>query len=376
MSFDAIVVGLGGVGSAALYHLAAQGHRVLGLDTHPRGHFFGSSHGETRVIRLAYFEHPDYVPLLRQAYLGWAQLEAKTQQTLYLRTGALQVGPPGGEVVPGILASAQKYGLSVTQMDSKQVSTQFPGFVIPEGAEAVFEAEAGILRVEACVLAHLQAAEALGAKIITGAECLGYGPDGSGVWVQTTQGRYQAGALALAAGAWSGQLLARQNLPLVLVKKTQFWYPSTPNYWAPQAPVFLYELPEGIFYGIPALSGQGVKVAQHSDGQTIAQPVPPDAPVPPEEISAVDTFARKYLPYLPRPAQSSAGCMYTLTPDRHFIADLHPELSHGAYVAGLSGHGFKFAPVLGQVLADLTVRGQTALPVDFMSARRFQRPGL
>ena len=392
-SWDCVVLGLGGVGSAALFHLARRGAKVLGLEQHHLVHDLGSSHGQTRVIRLAYYEHPDYVPLLRRSYALWAELEAEAGRQLYVPCGVLQVGPTDGEVVPGVLASAAAHGLAVERLDRAAVASRFSGYAMPDGYAAVFEAEAGLLLVEDCVRAHLERARAMGAEVRAEERVFGLRREGEGVVLESSGGPIRAGAVVVAAGAGSAALLADLRLPLELKRKTQFWFAHTgPSYAAARgAPAFLYELPEGVFYGLPYLDDRGVKVAQHSGGETIARPLdpaerpasvgsgfrpPPTLPpswrsTGPEELHAVEVFRRAWLPELAGPLRESSPCMYTMTPDAHFIVDRHPEIPSLAFAAGLSGHGFKLTPALGEALAELALGSGTRLPVDFLSAGRF-----
>ena len=355
--WDAIVVGAGGVGSAALAHLARRGLRVLGIEQHDRGHALGSSHGESRAIRLAYFEHPAYVPLLRRAYALWSELEAATGQRLYTASGVLQIGPPDGEVLQGVRRSAQTHGLSVEPLSAGAVEERFPGFRVPAGMAGLLEAEAGHLAVEACVRAHLDQAEAHGATCWHGAPVRGWRVEPDGVWVRTPRGEATARRLVLATGAWA-------DLPgLTVRRKTQHWLtPAAPGACA-GAPVYLYELPEGIFYGFPPLGG-AMKAAEHTGGEVVADPSAVDRMVRGADRAPVQGFLRRWLPGVDAGAiQRETVCMYTMTPDGHFAVGPHPRHPAVVVAAGLSGHGFKFAPVLGEALADLVERGQTDHPI-------------
>jgi sarcosine oxidase len=365
---DVIVLGTGGVGSAALHHLALGGHGVLGLDRFPPAHDRGSSHGGTRVIRLAYFEHPDYVPLLQRSYQLWEELQAQRGEVLYRQVGLIEVGPPDGEVVPGVLSAAALHGLDVESVDRATVAERFPGFAVPEGHAAVFERRAGFLRVEACVLAHLAAARGAGAKVRTGVTVHGWRPDGSGVAVDTSDGTLRADRLVVTAGPWSGRLLDGSGLDLAVVRKPMFWYPVTGPVYTVEAgcPVYLFETGSGIFYGFPALDGT-VKVAEHTGGEPVIDPLTVDRSEHPADRAAVSAFLAAHLPGVDRSAPARhAVCMYTSTPDDHFVVDLHPEWPQVSFAAGLSGHGFKMTPVLGEALAGLATTGTTPLPIGFL----------
>lgn len=372
-TYDVIVLGTGGVGSAACYHLAKRGARVLGLDQFPGGHDRGSSHGETRVIRQAYFEHADYVPLLLRAYELWRELERETSADLLHQVGLLQVGPPEGIVVHGVLEAARLHGLKVDSLSGEEVTRRFPGFRAAAGAVGVFEPAAGYLKVERCVLTHLAAAKTYGAEFQFGVTASGFEKDGSGVRVMTDQGDFLAGKLVVTAGPWAPQLLADISVPLVVRRKHLYWFPtSEPSYHeAGGCPTYLYEAPEGVFYGFPQIDEQGVKVAEHSGGQVIDNPKYDPRPFDEHDLARVAAFTAEFMPGVGRPMQKRAVCFYTMTPDEHFLIDRHPQNEKVFFTAGLSGHGFKFTSVLGEVMADLALAGRTTLPVEFLGLGRF-----
>ena len=371
--YDAVVLGLGGVGSAAAYHLARGGARVLGLDQHPLVHALGSSHGHSRVIRKAYFEHPDYVPLLARAYALWGALEREVGVRLYYETGVLQVGPEDGEVVPGVLRSAAEHGLEVDAWSAEEAARRFPGFAFPEGHRVLLEREAGVLRVEAAVRAHLDAAVAAGAELVAPAEVSALDVDADGVRVALTGGEVRARHLVVCTGAFDAALrMVGLTLPIRPIGKTMFWYPPGPaHHLDAGCPAFLFEGAHGVFYGLPAFEGQGLKVAQHSGGEPLDAPDAARRPVPAEERAAVQAFLRRSLPGAGAQELGAARCMYAMTPDGHFIVDRHPRHPHVQVAVGLSGHGFKLTPALGQALADRVLRGETPLRVGFLGLQRF-----
>jgi sarcosine oxidase len=369
--YDCIVIGTGGVGSAALYYLAQRGTLVLGLDRFQPGHDRGSSHGDTRVIRMAYFEHPHYVPLLRRAYELWNQLSVTCQQQLYHEVGLLEVGDPNGEVVPGVLKSAQEHNLKIDTFTAREVTHRYPGFTMPESMMAVFEQQAGYLTVEACVLAYANEAKKLGAELHNDETVVNWKAHGNGVTVTTTHGTYEAARLIITPGAWASDLLVDIGIPFTVRRKSLFWYEAPPVYQSAQGcPVFLYETPAGIFYGYPQVDTWGLKVAEHTGGQAVSDPLTVDRNINDHDREAVETFLSQYLPGVSRTLRKHVVCLYTMSPDSHFIVDHHPLYSQVAFVAGLSGHGFKFASVLGKILADLTLDGQTSLPIDFLRCKR------
>ena len=369
--FDTIVVGAGGVGSAAMASLARRGIRVLGIDRFCPPHARGSSHGETRVIRQAYFEHPDYVPLLRHTYDLWRELESRQSASLFQQCGLIEVGPHYGEVVPGVLKAASEHQLPVERLSAADVSLRWPALTIPDGLEVVYEPTAGYLHVEQCVAAMLADAKQHGAELATECEVLGWDASDHEVEVRTTEGVYKAVSMVVAAGAWSGQLLAALGIPLTLLRKSLFWFESPGAADAPALPVFLFELDYGVPYGFPSLDDKRLKVAVHSGGTPIADPSLLGESADANEQQIVDRFLLQCLPELAGPPVDTATCLYTMTPDGHFVVDRHPQHTNVVIAAGFSGHGFKFAPVLGEALADLATAGSTPLPIEFLSLARF-----
>lgn len=371
-TFDAVVVGLGGVGAAALYELARRGRRVLGIDRFLPGHDRGSSHGQTRIIRQAYFEHPDYVPLVLAAYDRWKALEQQTGQSLYRQTGLLQVGPADGQVIRGVLESARRHQLPVEILPPEQIARQWPGFVVLPSLVGVVEQRAGFLRVEHCVQAQVNQAIAHGAALCVGQAVTRWQRRGGDLVVETDREKFRAGRLILAAGPWAGQLLRDLHLPLQVRRKPVFWFPPQSEVYRVEqgCPAFLYELPEGIFYGLPQHDLSGVKLAEHSGGAVVDDPTEVDRRQHPDDLQRIDRFRATCLPQLGRQPGRHSVCMYTMTPDEHFVVDRHPDDPHIAFAVGLSGHGFKFTCVLGEALADLALEGKTPLPIDFLGLSR------
>ncbi len=371
-NYDVIVVGTGGVGSGALFHLASRGVRVLGIDRFPGGHDRGSSHGQTRIIRQAYFEHPDYVPLLLRAYQLWRELEQLENTQLYFETGLLEIGPSDGVVVPGVLNSAALHGLDIERVGSSEAARRFPGFVVPDHFEAVFERRAGFLLVEQCVLAHLSAAQRAGAELAIGQEVVEWRANGSGVTVRTRDAQYHAARLVVTAGAWARDLLQDLGIPLRVVLKHLHWYASADACYEQSrgCPAFFYEVPDGFFYGFPQIDALGVKVAEHTGGAVVADPLSPNRDVDPTDRRRVEQFLSAHLPRVTMNPTHHATCLYTMSPDEHFIVDQHPHDPRIIFAAGLSGHGFKFTGVLGEILADLALNNRTDHPIGFLSCRR------
>ncbi len=377
MHYDAIVLGVGGVGSAALFHLAKRGARVLGLERFEVAHDRGSSHGQTRLIRQAYFEHPDYVPLVKRAFELWRELEQVCGQTLYDEVGLLEVGAPDGEVVRGVRASAREYDLPIENLSAAETRKRFPQFHVDDACEAVFETRAGYLLVEKCVQAHADAAVRHGAEIRTGETVASWRADGSGVVVETDRGHYAADRLVVAAGAWSSALLADLNIALEVRRKPIYWYATSGDGYRREngSPGFYFDLPRGGFYGFPQLDDAGIKVAEHTGGEVVVDPLLVNRELLADQQHVAE-FVAEYLPQATTRCTAHAVCMYTMTADGHFIVDRHPAHDQIAFAAGLSGHGFKFVGVLGEALSELALDGRTDLPVGFLAAdREGLRPG-
>lgn len=374
-TFDVIVLGCGAAGGGALWHLARRGLSVVGIERFAPPHDRGSSHGRTRMIRQAYFEHPDYVPLVLRAYEQWAELEAAARRTLFRETGLLEIGPPTGHVVPGVLAAARQHNLAVDELSPDDVARRFPGFAVPEGMNGVYERRAGFLRVEDSVRTQLEQAVRAGATLKTDEAAVRWRIEGANVVVETDRGRYEAARLVIAAGAWAGRLLADLGVPLVVRRKPQYWFaPRGEAYGADSgSPAFLYETPDGVFYGFPVVGPEGMKCAEHSGGAVVDDPLQLRRDVDPADLARVERFIAACLPQLTTTLNDHAPCMYTMSPDENFVLDVHPRHPQVSLVAGLSGHGFKFAPVLGEALADLATTGQSSLPIGFLGLRRFMR---
>jgi sarcosine oxidase len=371
--FDVIVVGAaGGAGSAAAYHLARRGARVLGLDRFPPGHDRGSSHGETRVIRLAYFEHPDYVPLLKRAFALWRELGERSGRPLLHEIGVVEIGPPDGEVVRGVVESARLHDLDIAVLTPRETMERFPGLHVPEGLAAAYEREAGYLEVEACVVEHARLASEAGAELRIGEEMVSWERAGDGVRVRTNRGAYDAGRLVLAPGAWAPAALADLSVRFETVAKILYWYeaPLASHSARGGCPVFLYELPQGVFYGIPRVSDRGMKVAEHTGGRVVADPLVDDRRPDEAEEARVGAFVARHLPGAGPRVLGRVTCFYPMSPDAHFLVGLHPRHAGVSFAAGLSGHGFKFTSVLGEILADLAIDGTTRAPIGFLTAER------
>jgi sarcosine oxidase len=334
--YDVIVIGLGAMGSASAYALAARGLRVLGLDAHHPPHRHGSHHGESRIIRKAYYEHPAYVPLLERAFAAWRELEERAREPLFLRTGGLMIGAPTGELVPGVLASARAHRLPHEVLSADALARRYPQFRADRSMIAVWEGDAGILYPEACIRAFLEGARAAGAELRYGEAVQEWtcGPDG--VRVDTTSGRYAGATLVLAAGSGMGELVAELRAHLRVER--QVFAHFAPAARLDRLPIFCLEEPDGAFYyGFPDL-GSGCKVARHH-GEA--------------DVTELRAFLERRLPQANGELKASEECLYTNTQDFHFLIDRHPRHPEVILASVCSGHGFKFASVMGEIIAGL-----------------------
>lgn len=370
--YDVIVLGVGGFGSAACYHLARRGVRVLGLEQFPWLHDRGSSHGETRIIRLAYFEHPDYVPLLRRAYELWGELEASAKTALFRKTRLMISGLPDGEAIPGALRAAREHGLDIECLTAAEARQQFPDFCLPDEHQVVLEPDAGLLHVEACVQAHIREAVRAGAEIQGNTPVQGWGRDGALLYVDTSHGRYAASRLVIAAGAWTNRVIADAGLPLTVIRKFVGWYEVEPGAYDVErgTPTFYIEQPDGAFYGFPSMDQRTIKFAEHTGNDVVDDPTTVDRNLRPQDVSRLNDFRKTILPRTRPILDRHSVCLYTLTPDRHFVVDHHPQDRDVVIAAGFSGHGFKFTSVIGEALADLASNGRTDAPIEFLRSNR------
>lgn len=351
--FDVIVLGLGGMGSAALYHLARRGARVCGIEQFGRGHALGSSHGRTRLIRRAYFEHPGYVPLVDASWRWWQALEVETGETLLRRTGLLLAGAADSTIIRGTLVAAKLHNLDIAVHAPDDAAQRWPGFAFNEDAVVLFEAEAGVLFVEACVLAHLQAAEWRGATAWFDTPVVNWQATASEVRVDTPHATLTADRLIICGGPWTSRLLGSVAPALHVLRKTVFWYPECSEIMRSDegCPAFGFDTPAGFCYGFPRFDASGVKIANHSGGDMVADPNALDRTVKAAESEAIDAFRLRHVPGVRGGVGERGVCMYTMSADGHFVVDVHPQHPRVIAACGFSGHGFKFAPVIGETLA-------------------------
>lgn len=382
-TWDLIIVGAGAVGSAALRAASEVGARVLCIEQFTPANARASSHGHSRIFRHAYFEHPDYVPLLRHSTARLESLEAEAGIALLRRCGMLVAGRTDSVIVRGSIASARRWGLAVADLDAAALRARFPWFAFGEDACGALEANAGVVRPEATVHASVAVARTRGAELRQALRVRAVVEDAAGVQVQTDGGRERAAAAIVASGAWTSQLLPELAPLLTVTRQVQAWM-APPAVDTTGMPCWLYDRGPGVpaIYGLPAdpqaeASADGVpaparcpKVALHGTPER----VDPDAgarPVDADDLRRIREACRSVAPSLDGTPVAAATCLYTLSPDGQFIVGTRRDSRRVHFAAGLSGHGFKLAPALGDALVDLALRGRTALPVGFLAPTRF-----
>ncbi len=378
--FDTIIVGGGSMGAAAAYHLAQRGAKVLVLEQFDFIHDNGAHGGQSRIIRKAYFEHPDYVPLLLRAYQNWADLEQKTAEKVYHETGIVYFGAKGDELLENTKASAELYNLKLDILEMDFAKKQYPIFSeIPNDWQCLFEPEAGFLLVEKCIRLMLQEAIKMGTVAKAREKVVSWEAMEKGVQVSTEKGIYTADKIVFTAGAWTNQLLSALKIPLKVTRQILGWV--RPDDWEAfklgNFPCwFVSDVEQGLYYGMPivekeSVSGAlGLKLGAHHHGAVVN----PDQVN--RNISAADEadfryVLEKYIPSANGDTLAVKTCLYANSPDEHFIIDFLPDNQRVVFACGFSGHGFKFASVIGEILADMAMYGKTDLPVDFLSLRRF-----
>ena len=374
-AYDAVVLGLGGMGSAALAHLAARGKRVLGIERFERAHERGSSAGRSRIIRMAYYEDPAYVPLLRRAYELWRELERQSGMTLLDLYGVLMVGGFESSVLRGARLSERMHDIALEELDRADILRRYPTLLVGSSECGILEPQAGAVFPEAAIAAHLRVARGHGATIRYETRAVAYEPRAAGIRVGLDDGStVDAERLVICAGPWLSELAAELNLPLRVQRNVQLWFhPATADYGRQRFPAFFVDRPEwpAPLYGCPD-GGDGVKAAFHAYGETTV-PDDLDRTVRPDDVACVEEALDAWMPGAAGEYAAGKACMYTLTPDEHFIIDAHPGDARVVIAGGFSGHGYKFCPVVGEIIADLVSDGTTPHPVDFLRIGRLGR---
>ncbi|HLL40494.1 MAG TPA: N-methyl-L-tryptophan oxidase [Rubrobacteraceae bacterium] len=359
--YDAIVVGVGGMGSATSYYLARRGKRVLGLERFGIPHSMGSSHGHTRIIRLAYYEHPSYVLLLQRAYELWREIQRTAGERLLHITSSIDAGPEDSWVFKGSWESCRLHDLPHEVLTGAELHRRYPGYHLPADHLALVQPEGGFLTPEKCIVSYVMAAQALGAEIHGHEQVLEWQPLEGGVRVRTDRGVYEADKLVITAGAWDGELLDVLEGLAVPERQVLAWLqPTRPEYFRPNAfPVFNLLVDEGRFYGFPLHGVPGFKFGKYHHLEEKVDPETVDREAHDYDERLLRDFAERYFPDGCGPTMDLQTCMFTNTPDNHFIIDVHPEYDQVSFASPCSGHGYKFASVIGEIMADLADTGIT-----------------
>ncbi|MQG91081.1 MAG: N-methyl-L-tryptophan oxidase [SAR202 cluster bacterium] len=371
--FDCIVIGVGGMGSSTLYNLAKRGRRVLGLEQFDIPHAEGSSHGVNRIIRLAYYEHPSYVPLLRRAYELWSEIESVTGEQLLYKTGSIDTAPSGHEVFEGSLESCLLHDIPHRVLNHAQINEEFPGYQLPPGHMGLLQGDGGFVLSERSIVAYANAAMSTGAEIHAREVVSGWEPDQDGVRVFTDRGEYTAERLVITAGAWTSGMVPILDDLAVPERQVLAWLqPIDGSLYTPEVfPVFNAYFDEGRYYGFPVYGIPGFKVGRYHHLEEVIDPDFAIKTVNSEDEAVLRSAVERYFPKANGTTMTLKTCMFTNTPDEHFIVDLLPANSQVAVAAGFSGHGFKFASVIGEILADLAINGETEHNIDLLKIDRF-----
>ncbi len=375
LEYDVAIIGLGAMGSATVYNLAKRGLRVAGFEQFLPAHDRGSSHGGTRIIRQAYFEHPDYVPLVLQAYKLWNELERESERKLLLKTGGILIGPPESLLITGALGSAKKNDLKYRLLTNAELREEYPMFQISPTDIALFEQEAGVLFPEECVRAYLERAQELGATLHFNSKVEEWNATDGRVEIKVNGRKIYAKKLIFTAGAWTSKLFHSDfDLPLVVERIVNYYFEPSSNtgaFTSEHLPVFIWDYPGKPFYGIPNVHGDGVKVGFHHSN-IMTDPDHVNRKVSNTEIEEIKERLAQAIPSLNGTLLKAKICMYTTTPDEHFVIGLHPNHENIIIASPCSGHGFKFASVIGEILSDLAIQRKTRHSIELFSPIRFK----
>lgn len=373
--YDAIVIGVGAMGSATVYELTKRGKRVLGLEQFDIPNDQGSSHGVNRIIRLAYYEHPSYVPLLRRSYERWHELESVAGEKLLYKTGSIDTDAENGEVFAGSLESCEVHDIPHEVLTAKEANSRFPGYQLPDGHFSLFQADGGFLLSERCIVAYANAAMSLGADIHAREKVTGWEFTASGdVEVTTDRGKYGAESLVVTAGAWSEKIVPGLTKLAVAERQVLAWLqPEQPEIFSPERfPVFNAMFEEGRYYGFPVFGIPGFKIGRyhHLDEQTDADEVSRE--ITEQDETVLRSAVERYFPSANGAVMTMKSCMFTNSPDEHFIIGVVPDSPQVSFAAGFSGHGFKFASVIGEIMTDLATDQHTRHDISMFDPERFQ----
>jgi sarcosine oxidase len=367
------VVGLGATGSAALCRLARRGVHAIGFEQFETGHDLGSSHGPTRIFRLAHFENASYVPLLRRAYALWRELESIAQRPFVDRTGIVEIGPAGGDLIKGTLAAAQRHNLPHEVMDAKALMRRYPTYTLAEDFAAVLQPDGGIIAARSAIETNIRIATEAGARVRSGEKVLSIEPKGKGVRLRTEHDEIEVDGAIIAAGPWMGSLLPELKLPLRVTRQVVGWFePHDPApFAADRFPVFLLESRFGIHYGFPNDGRMGIKVSKHHHRDETVTPDLCNRNVTAEDVALIRAPLAQFIPGANGRLLNAQTCLYTMTPDDTFIVDRMAGFPHIVIASPCCGHGFKFSPVIGEIVADLAVLGTTEHDISQFRLDRF-----
>ena len=371
--FDCIVIGVGGMGSSAVHNLAKRGQKVLGLEKFDIPHSEGSSHGVNRIIRLAYYENPSYVPLLRRAYEMWSEIETIAGEQLLYKIGSIDTAPSGHEVFEGSLESCLLHDIPHEVLNYNQINDRFPGYEMPQGQMGLYQADGGFVLSERSIVAYVNAAVAEGAEIHARESVIKWEPEGSGVRIFTDRAEYTADRLVITAGAWAAGMVPSLVEVAVPERQVLAWLqPTEPSLFAPENfPVFNAYFEEGRYYGFPVFGIPGFKIGRYHHLKEVTDPDHMEREVTQEDEDILRAAASRYFPKANGTLMTLKTCMFTNTPDDHFIIDKMPGMPQVTVAAGFSGHGFKFASVVGEIVGDLVIAGETTHDIDLLKIDRF-----
>ncbi|MCH7606346.1 MAG: N-methyl-L-tryptophan oxidase [Chloroflexi bacterium] len=362
------------MGSATLYHLARRGIRALGIERYGIPNEMGSSLGISKMIRLTYHEHPSYVPLVRRAYELWHQLENSQGERLLVTTGSLRGGTEDSSMFQGSREACEIHNIPCELLSGPEVNRRYPGYQLPEDVVAVYQPDGGFLLSERCIIAHVDGAIELGAEVHGRERVLAWEATGEGARVETDRADYTCRNLVFCAGAWTAAMVPELSDWAIPERQVLAWFlPSQPELFRPDRfPVFGLELDEGRFYGFPSYGVPGFKVGRYHH---LCQNVDPDTmnrEATAEDEELLRDFTRRYFPLADGPILALKTCMFTNSPDGHFLIDVHPQFPQVSFAAGFSGHGFKFCSVVGEIMTDLVQSGETSHDLDLFRLSRFQ----
>jgi sarcosine oxidase len=372
-SYDVIVAGVGAMGSAACWHLAQRGLKVLGLERFDLGHAMGSSHGLNRIIRLAYFEGSHYVPIVRRAHELWRTTGDEAGMKLLHVTGSIDLAPEGAGPVESSLQSCLDHGLVHERLDRAEIARRFPAFQLPEGHVGLWQPDGGFVASEKAIYAHVGLAQSRGADIRTGEPMLDWTPTAQGgVVVRTERGTYSAGRLVITSGGWIADAVPALASKVSTVRQAIGWFTTRrPELFREGAfPVFILSVEEGAFYGFPLYEHPGFKLGGPHFGREPMDPRDDDRTPSPRQVALIRECLRRYLPDAAGDPLTLKGCVYTVSPDEDFIIDAVPGVPQAVFASCCSGHGFKFASAIGEILADLSTSGQSAFDLTPFSLDR------